>query len=185
MLSLLAGALWSSPADRVRTFEEKVSAVLRTVDSVEIRALLPPIEGSADSALILDSARARQVVSRLRVSEISFQSEGFEEDGVFISLPCQCVGEFEFALLHEGRAVLRFSVHHRQHIRSEALTSGEDVTLKEEDLAFLYKTAFEALPEYGRRLQTPNKPAQHNAGSRPSSGDSPASETPSAPAPRG
>jgi hypothetical protein len=31
----------------------------------------------------------------------------------------------------------------------------------------------------------PNKPAQHNAGSRPSSGDSPASETTSAPAPRG
>ncbi len=31
----------------------------------------------------------------------------------------------------------------------------------------------------------PNKPVQHNAESRPSSGDSPASETPSAPAPRG
>lgn len=30
----------------------------------------------------------------------------------------------------------------------------------------------------------PNQPAQHNAGSRPSSGDAPASETPSAPAPR-
>ncbi len=30
-----------------------------------------------------------------------------------------------------------------------------------------------------------NKSAQHNAGSRPSSGDSPASASPSAPAPRG
>ena len=113
ILALLAGAGLASPADRVRKFEEKVRALLRDIDSVEVRALLPPIEGSADSALILDSARARQVVSRLRVSEISFQSEGFEEDGVFMSLLCQCVGEFEFALLHEGRAVIRFSVHHR------------------------------------------------------------------------
>lgn len=31
----------------------------------------------------------------------------------------------------------------------------------------------------------PNQPPQHNAGSRPSSDDSPASEAPSAPAPRG
>ena len=33
--------------------------------------------------------------------------------------------------------------------------------------------------------RSPNKSAQHNAGSRPSSGDPRASETPSAPAPRG
>ena len=36
-----------------------------------------------------------------------------------------------------------------------------------------------------RITQSSNKSAQHNAGSRPSSGDSPASETPSMPAPRG
>ena len=182
MFALLVGAVLASPADRVRKLEEKVNALLRAIDSLEVRALLPPIEGAADSALILDSERARQVVSRLRVSELSFKSEGFEEDGVFIPLPCQCLGEFEFELRHEDRVVLRFSVHHRQHIRSEALTAGEDITLKEEDLEFLYKTAFEALPEYGRRLQTPDKPAQHNAGSRPDSGESPPSETPSAPA---
>jgi hypothetical protein len=33
--------------------------------------------------------------------------------------------------------------------------------------------------------QQPNQPPQRNAGSRPSSGDSPASETPSSPGPRG
>ncbi len=35
------------------------------------------------------------------------------------------------------------------------------------------------------QARQPNQPAQHNAGSRPVSSDSPASETPSAPAPRG
>ena len=36
-----------------------------------------------------------------------------------------------------------------------------------------------------RRRMTPNQPPQRNAGSRPSSDDSPASETPSSPGPRG
>ena len=36
-----------------------------------------------------------------------------------------------------------------------------------------------------QRIRRPIQSAQHNAGSRPSSTDSPASETPSAPAPRG
>jgi len=49
------------------------------------------------------------------------------------------------------------------------------------------KLRLELLVQMSReaRNQTPNQSAQHNAGSRPSSGDSPASETPSSLDPRG
>ena len=40
-------------------------------------------------------------------------------------------------------------------------------------------------PDDFKTVSKPNQPAQHNARSRPSSGESPASETSSAPAPRG
>lgn len=48
-------------------------------------------------------------------------------------------------------------------------------------------TAFLATSVASResKASRPNQPPQHNAGSRPSSADSPAFETPSAPAPRG
>jgi hypothetical protein len=49
-----------------------------------------------------------------------------------------------------------------------------------------YGLSFWAIEEmHPRRPETPNQSLQHNAGSRPSSGGAPGSETPTSPGPRG
>jgi hypothetical protein len=92
---------------------------------------------------------------------------------------CQCLGDYGFRIITNKKEVLRFTIHHE----GEFIRVGSGESLDEFDLA----------PPSGRRiteiareaLKRANQSLQRNAGSRPSSMNSPASETPSALGPRG
>lgn len=160
LLALLAATLVSCV--QAPTDNGVIAQRLNDADSVVVRVLLPPIEGALDSAAISDPSIVRKIVKKLQydiLNQNSAHSVG-SEDEIVITNFCQCWGEFEIRLLDGDRLLAALSLHHWKHIRSDALTGGNDLEVSTEVIDYLYDVARAALPEYGARVKKPNQPPQ-------------------------
>lgn len=150
--------------------DSAIAQRLRDTDSVVVHALLSPIEGARDSALISDQSIVREIVKKLQhsVRDQNPVHPTGREDEIVIANFCQCWGEFEIRLLDGDRLLATLSLHHWKHIRSDALTGGFDLEVSTEVIDYLYDVALAALPEYGARIKEPqpaSEPTREERGS--------------------
>lgn len=145
-------------------FDEKTVATLKDADSIVVSFMGVAKQDKSTRALVTDATLLKRLVGGIRARESTAPWFKSEREGEFYqnSVPCQCLGDFEFTFLSKNRSVATLSIHHWTHIRSKELSGGSDLDLDPSSITLLYEVAAIALPSY--EIKKSNKAPEAAAG---------------------